>query len=205
MIGRIKTEILKFLLIKSNMKSLTGTVKTVAPLPSVTLSAVAPAVPEVKVQDLVSILTSLKKENGSQLVDHNQALALTSLKFERGDTILTLEDRPFVYEVVNMLSALDYDVVYNFLNAGWEKAFGQSANLRNKIIFENPLLSKAKDKMAIDMEIYRNKVEVGIGAVNCKKCGSLETMSVEKQTRSADEPMTIRVTCIQCGYKWTAQ
>jgi len=187
------------------MKSLTGTVKTVAPLPATPLSAVAPAVPQVPAQNLVNILASLKKENGSALVDYNQAIALTSLKFERGDNILTLEDRPFVYEVVNMLYTLDYEIVYNFLNAGWEKVFGQSANLRNKIIFENPLLSKAKDKMAMDMEIYRNKISVEVGAVNCKKCGSQETMSVEKQQRSSDEPMTIKVTCLQCNYKWTAQ
>jgi len=190
---------------KRNMKSLTGTVKTVAPLPATPLSAVAPAVPQVPAQNLVNILASLKKENGSALVDYNQAIALTSLKFERGDNILTLEDRPFVYEVVNMLYTLDYEIVYNFLNAGWEKVFGQSANLRNKIIFENPLLSKAKDKMAMDMEIYRNKISVEVGAVNCKKCGSQETMSVEKQQRSSDEPMTIKVTCLQCNYKWTAQ
>ena len=127
------------------------------------------------------------------------------MKFTRGDSILTLEDRPFVYEIVNMLNNLDYDVVYNFLNADWEKVFGSGAGLRKHILFENPLLSSSKEKLAMDMEIFRNKVDVSVGAVNCKRCNSMETLSVEKQNRSSDEPMTIRVFCTQCKYKWTAQ
>lgn len=187
------------------MKSLTGTVKSVASLPAATPLPIAPGVPQVPVQNLVNVLATLKKENGSLLVDYNQAIALSSLKFERGDNILTLEDRGFVYEIVNMLSVLDYEIVYNFLNAGWEKVFGSSSNLRNKILFENPLLSKSKDKMAMDMEIYRNKITVSIGSINCKRCGSQETMSMEQQKRSADEMISVRVTCLQCQYKWYAQ
>lgn len=186
------------------MKNLTGTVKTIAPLPVATLLSPAPEVPQVPVQSLVDILVRLKNSNGGLLLDYNQALALTALKFERGDNILTLEDRPFVYEVVNMLYNLDYEIVYNFLNAGWDKVFGSSSNLRNKIIFENPLLEKSKDRMAMDMEIYRNKIEI-TGGVNCKKCNSKETLSIESQTRSADEALTVRVKCLACNYKWTAQ
>lgn len=182
---------------------LTGTIQTTAPaaIPVTT----APAVPHIQTQNLVTMLPTITKQDGTPIIDYNQSLALTSLKFERGDNILTLEDRPFVYEIVNMLNELDYEVVYNFLNAGWEKVFGQGAGLRKKILFENPLLESSKERLAMDMEIFRNRVDVAKGAVDCKKCGSEETLSVEKQLRSADEPMTIRVTCLQCGYKWTAQ
>lgn len=187
------------------MKKLTGTVKTIAPLPVATPLAAAPEVPQVPVQSLVDILVKMKNKDGGLLMDYNQALALTSLKFERGDNILTLEDRPFVYEVVNMLSNLDYEIVYNFLNAGWEKVFGSSSNLRNKIIFENPLLEKSKDRMAMDMEIYRNKIDIGTGVYDCKRCGSKETLAVERQVRASDEPASVFVSCTQCKYKWTAQ
>ncbi len=187
------------------MKHLKGTVKTVTPLPVAAPLATLPATPQIPTQSLTTMLPTMKKKDGTPLVDYNQALALTSLKFERGDPILTLEDRPFVYEIVNMLNELDYEVVYNFLNAGWEKVFGSGAGLRKKIIFENPLLVKAKNKLAMDMEIYRSKVDISKGAIDCKKCGSEETLSIERQIRSADEPASIFSSCIQCGYKWRSQ
>lgn len=188
------------------MKKLTGTIEPSGKAPPrSTPLAVRPSVPVVKSESLTEILHSLKRSDGQQLVDYNQAVALTSLKFERGDQILTLMDRPFVYEVVNMLNSLDYDVVYNFLDTKWERVFGRGPGLRKKIIFENPLLASSKEKLSLDMEIFRNKVDVAKGAVDCKKCGSDETIAVEKQLKAADEPMTIRVTCLQCGHKWTAQ
>ena len=175
-----------------------------APIPVATLT-VTPNVPYIPTQTVSGILTALRKPDGTPLVDYNQALSLESLKFQRGDNILTLEDRPFIYEIVGMLSILDFPIVYNFLNAGWEKAFGAETDLRRKIIFENPLLEKSKDKLAMDMEIYRSKVEVTIGAFDCRKCHSQETLSVMSQTRSADEAATIKVTCLQCNHKWKAQ
>eukprot|EP00937_MAST-01D_sp_MAST-1D-sp2_P001152 g1152.t1 len=36
----------------------------------------------------------------------------------------------------------------------------------------------------------------------CERCKSAKTQSVQVQTRSADEPMTVFVTCMDCGYKW---
>ena len=36
----------------------------------------------------------------------------------------------------------------------------------------------------------------------CRKCGQRECTFYEMQTRSADEPMTIFVTCLSCGNRW---
>jgi len=36
----------------------------------------------------------------------------------------------------------------------------------------------------------------------CKVCKQRKCVYVEKQTRSADEPMTVFITCILCGYRW---
>lgn len=40
------------------------------------------------------------------------------------------------------------------------------------------------------------------GAFTCGKCKSKKTTYFEMQTRSADEPMTIFVTCLNCGKRW---
>ena len=48
--------------------------------------------------------------------------------------------------------------------------------------------------------IPENEVEDGI--FQCRKCGSKKTTYYSLQTRSADEPMTNFITCIQCKNRW---
>ena len=36
----------------------------------------------------------------------------------------------------------------------------------------------------------------------CGRCKSIKTTSTQKQTRSADEPMTVFVLCMNCGNRW---
>ena len=36
----------------------------------------------------------------------------------------------------------------------------------------------------------------------CGRCKSIKTTSTQKQTRSADEPMTVFVLCLNCGKRW---
>ena len=40
------------------------------------------------------------------------------------------------------------------------------------------------------------------GIFKCKRCKSFKTTYYEMQTRSADEPMTVFVTCINCDARW---
>ena len=41
-----------------------------------------------------------------------------------------------------------------------------------------------------------------VGLFTCGKCKSNKTTYYEMQTRSADEPMTAFVTCLDCGKRW---
>ena len=41
-----------------------------------------------------------------------------------------------------------------------------------------------------------------VGMFKCGKCKSIKTTYYQLQTRSADEPMTTYVTCMNCGSKW---
>lgn len=40
------------------------------------------------------------------------------------------------------------------------------------------------------------------GAFTCRRCHSRKTTYYEMQTRSADEPMTVFVTCMNCNNRW---
>jgi len=40
------------------------------------------------------------------------------------------------------------------------------------------------------------------GVYKCRKCGGSKTTQFEMQTRSADEPMTLFIHCVDCGNQW---
>ena len=44
--------------------------------------------------------------------------------------------------------------------------------------------------------------KVSSGVYKCRKCGCDKTRQYEMQTRSADEPMTLFITCVECGNSW---
>jgi|TARA_B100001094_G_scaffold226899_1_gene221392 transcription elongation factor S-II len=61
-------------------------------------------------------------------------------------------------------------------------------------------LLNAKSKR--DKIKYQLKPEAMTNLFKCHKCGSRETSYYEVQTRSADEPMTQFITCLQCNNHW---
>ncbi len=144
---------------------------------------------------IVSALTALK-------INKDEANSLAALKFNNGEHKLTLEDRNFVYEMVWLLNQVGFEKTFNFLSTDWEKVLG-SHNIRKRMLFENPLMDKTRDKFILDMDIFKNVVEVEAGE-KCRKCGSEETMSVVMQTRSCDELAQLKFTCLQCKHKWNA-
>ena len=151
---------------------------------------------------MVSTLLLVKK-NGKSILTNDQAKDLSSLKFREGEYRLTLEDRNFVYEIMWLLKEVGYDKTYNFLSADWEKVLG-SHNIRKRMLFENPLLDRARDKFILDMDIFKTQVQVEAGE-KCKKCGSEETIAVVAYVRSLDEAPKISVRCLACSHKWNAQ
>lgn len=54
------------------------------------------------------------------------------------------------------------------------------------------------------IESYHDKLEIVSSGQKCrrKECDSIETVSVEKQTRSRDEGETVKYVCMVCGYTW---
>lgn len=55
----------------------------------------------------------------------------------------------------------------------------------------------------LDIEKQKSKMDEEYeGIFKCKKCGSKKTTYYQLQTRSADEPMTTYVTCMECDNHW---
>jgi transcription elongation factor S-II len=63
-------------------------------------------------------------------------------------------------------------------------------------------------KKRIEMKIKRDRsrfstnIEASTDMFQCRKCKSKKCTYYELQTRSADEPATIFITCLDCGKNW---
>jgi DNA-directed RNA polymerase subunit M/transcription elongation factor TFIIS len=57
-------------------------------------------------------------------------------------------------------------------------------------------------QMKINKSKYESQVEASTDVFTCRKCKGNRCTYVAQQIRSSDEPMTIFVTCLDCGKKW---
>ena len=58
------------------------------------------------------------------------------------------------------------------------------------------------NKMKLDANKYINNLQASTDMFTCRKCKSKRCTYYELQTRSADEPATIFITCLDCGKNW---
>jgi transcription elongation factor S-II len=61
-------------------------------------------------------------------------------------------------------------------------------------------LITAKSKR--DQNKFETNLEAATDTFTCRKCKSQKCTYYALQTRSSDEPMTIFVTCLDCGQRW---
>ena len=60
-----------------------------------------------------------------------------------------------------------------------------------------------KEKIKMDKKLFdEKKIESMSDMIKCRKCKGRECTYYELQTRSADEPMTIFIQCLNCGKRW---
>ena len=59
-----------------------------------------------------------------------------------------------------------------------------------------------KAKIIRDKNKFETTIAASTDTFTCRKCKSKKCTYMQIQTRSADEPMTLYVTCIECGNRW---
>ena len=62
--------------------------------------------------------------------------------------------------------------------------------------------SLLQQKIKRDASKFNVNIEASTDMFTCKKCKSKKCTYYELQTRSADEPATIFITCLDCGKHW---
>jgi transcription elongation factor S-II len=66
-------------------------------------------------------------------------------------------------------------------------------------------LARRSDYYALKREEIQKSVGVtpaSGGSFICRKCKKERTSFYQMQTRSSDEPMTVFINCLDCGFRW---
>lgn len=63
----------------------------------------------------------------------------------------------------------------------------------------NSLLKKQQER---EQNMFHSNVQASTDSYVCRRCRQNKCTYHEMQTRSADEPMTIFISCVNCGNKW---
>lgn len=83
-----------------------------------------------------------------------------------------------------------------------------------KVMWKHPSFDSTESMLKERHDFITKPYEVEEGVLQCRAllkkgdrkgevCGSWKTFSFEKQTRSADEPMSVFAQCVACGNNWT--
>lgn len=160
--------------------------------------------PYIPVTTVSSILASVGI-GGQPLLSSEQVNALVTLTVG-GEPLLSAADRNTVYETIGIIVKVGFQNAYQYLSdlvSGAQPGDRVSiSRARRNLVWMSPPMEKPRQKYEIDVEIKRNKTEVVAGASRCGRCGSEEVMTAQRQTRSADEPMTNFNLCMACGNRW---
>jgi len=67
----------------------------------------------------------------------------------------------------------------------------------------NPSLKQARKKIIDDTTEAQKGIKANVSSLFvCGRCKKNETTYYQMQTRSADEPMTTFISCVNCGHHW---
>ena len=83
--------------------------------------------------------------------------------------------------------------------------FGMKEDILNNTLLTKDVCNfnyKSYNKERWKPVIHETKLNSNDGIFQCKKCKSKKTTYYSLQTRSADEPMTNFITCLNCNNRW---
>uniref|UniRef100_A0A6C0ADW0 TFIIS-type domain-containing protein n=1 Tax=viral metagenome TaxID=1070528 RepID=A0A6C0ADW0_9ZZZZ len=137
----------------------------------------------------------------------NQIINLTSLQFKRNSekfNFINLNNKAFLYDVIGY--CYDNQDKINEIIENFKDVINKNQNLSDyDILFKSQAFFNEEKIYFSEIEQSKEKMEVKKGILPCPRCKSMKTLTVTKQTRSADENFTLFNTCSICGNKWKVQ
>jgi DNA-directed RNA polymerase subunit M/transcription elongation factor TFIIS len=81
--------------------------------------------------------------------------------------------------------------------------FLESVSTYDDIIWQQQLFDSVRAEIKEDIKRSQYKPSGIKGMGVCRRCGSEELYVLSKQTRSGDEGMATKYTCVSCSFQWT--
>ena len=106
-----------------------------------------------------------------------------------------------IYNNLNPESYLQNVRLINRLNAKEFKP-EELADMNNLYLFPENWKEVYDKKEKRDKVLYEVNKDMATDLFTCSRCKKSECTYYQIQTRSADEPMTCFVTCLNCGKRW---
>ena len=75
-------------------------------------------------------------------------------------------------------------------------------SMEHQYMFPEHWMKYIDEKTKRDRMLYEINTEMATDIYLCMRCNQRKTSYYQLQTRSADEPMTTFVTCLNCGKRW---
>jgi transcription elongation factor S-II len=133
-----------------------------------------------------------------------------SIKEAKNRKVVKKWDNPYFVQIyvdrvrsvyMNLSNSSVYQTITEQLELGTLKAESIAFMTHQEICPDKwePLIQA---KIKRDKYKYETNIEAATDAFKCRKCQSNKCTYYQLQTRSADEPMTTFVTCIDCGNRW---
>ena len=142
-----------------------------------------------------------KHSNNLEKGIHNWALKEATNK-----RVVKKWDNPFFVQIYldhlrSIYINLKNKKLVQMVNNGEIKAH-EIAFMTHQEIYPEKWEELLKAKSIRDKNKFEQNIEAATDTFKCRKCRSKKCTYYQMQTRSADEPMTIFVTCIDCGNRW---
>ena len=148
-------------------------------------------------------------DNGPMSENMEKACLNACLKLGRKKNIICRwENKTFLMLYINKVKQVLYNIDPNNSTYIYDK-------LKNKEIksYDVPFMTHQelnpqiwepiiKEKIKRDKSRYEINMEAATEEFTCYRCGKNKCTYYELQTRSADEPMTTYVSCLNCGNHW---
>jgi transcription elongation factor S-II len=83
-----------------------------------------------------------------------------------------------------------------------EISLKEISNMDNYNLYESKWKEKIQHQKSIEQRQLEGNKSMATDQFLCTRCYKRECTYYEMQTRSADEPMTIFISCLNCGKNW---
>lgn len=106
-----------------------------------------------------------------------------------------------VYSNLDKTSYINNNRLISRLKSGEFKPY-QLADMEPIRLFPENWKKLLDEKNKRDKLLYETRKEMATDIFKCGRCKKNECTYYQLQTRSADEPMTTFITCLNCGKRW---